>query len=120
MEQDITTNHGMAPIIIRDPLPMAMEYIIVLMVVGVSRLELVLAGVFIHTEGVIGERGDIIEDTGMDITVGTIVDTVMDIAEEQKLDMQPAHEIQTAMYITTVVQESNKPVTQEMPRHQII
>ena len=120
MEQDITTNHGMEPITIQDLLPMDMAYIIVLMVAGVSLLVFGLAGVFIHTEGVTGEHGDIIEDTGMVIIEDTIVDTVMDIAEGQKLDMQPDHEIRTAMYITTVVQELNRPVMSGIPRLQII
>lgn len=104
MVPDITTNHGMAPTIIQDPLPMDMVCIIVLMAAGVSLLVFGLAGVFIHTEGVTGEHGDIIEDTGMDITVGTIVDTVMDIAEVPGLVMQQDHEIRTVMYITIVVQ----------------
>ena len=93
-----------------------MVYITVHIPAGVSPLELVLAGVFIHTEEVTGAREGIITDTGMDIIMGTIVDT----AEAPEPAMQPDHETLTAMYIAIVAQELNKPLTPEMTGHQII
>lgn len=116
MEQDIITSHGMDTITIQDRLPGDMAYITVHIPAGVSPLELVLVGVFILTEGVTGAREGIIEDTGMDI----IVDTIVDTAEAPELAMQPDRETLTAMYITIVAQELNKPLTPGMQGHQII
>jgi len=116
MERDIITGHGTDTITIRDLLPGDMAYIIAHMPAGGSPLELVLAGVFIPTEGDTGVREDIIEDTGTDIIVVTIVDT----AEAPGPAMQPDHEALTAMYIAIVAQELNKPLTPGMTGHQII
>ena len=116
MERDIITSHGTDTITIQDRLPGDMAYIIVHIPAGVSPLELVLAGVFIPIEGDTGVREGIIEDTGTDIIVVTVVVT----AEAPGPAMQPDHEALTAMYIAIVAQELNKPLTPGMTGHQII
>ena len=79
-----------------------------------------LDGVSIHTEELIGGRGDIIEDTGMYITGVIDMGTTDDIAEVQEQVMLQDQEIQTEMYIITDLTELNRPVMSGMHRHQII
>ena len=70
-----------------------------------------LDGVFIRTEELIGGPED--------ITEVIVMDTTEDIARVPGLVMQPDHETQTGMYITTDLMVLNKPVMSRMPGHQI-